>query len=132
MLPSDVIVEQGDYAVFKCSYSCQIMQTHTLFWLVGNLPAHQRIFLRGRTATFIERSGLYLEVSDQSTCERDGLDQGKAIEQLRINASSALLYNRTAVQCVAHATRSGDQSFFSWYGLMVINAPGEPNALDPE
>ena len=121
-------MEQGDYAVFNCSCSCRVKLTHTLFWFVGDLPVNQRTFLRGRTATFIERSGLYVEVSDQSTCERDGLDQGKAVEQLRINASSAMLYNRTAVQCVAFAALEGDQSFFSLYGLMLINAPGEPNA----
>lgn len=128
LLPGDITVEQGYYATFNCSYSCQIMQTHTLFWFVGDLPVNQRIFLRGRTDTFIEKSGLYVEVSDQSTCERDGLDQGIAVEQLKINASSASLYNRTAVQCVAYAALEGDQSYFSSYGLMVINTPGEPTA----
>ena len=128
LLPSDITVEQGNYAVFNCSYGCQIMQTHTLSWVVGDLPGIRRTFLRGRTTDFIEKSGLYVEVSDQSTCERDGLDHGKAVEQLRINASSAMLYNRTAVQCVAFPTIDGDQTFFSSYGLLVINVPGEPNA----
>lgn len=125
LLPSDITVDQGTYAVFNCTYSCRTMQTHTLFWLVGDLPILQRTFLRGRTSRFIERSGLYVEVMDQSTCDRAGLDDGKAIEQLRINASSAVLYNRTAVQCVVYATSPDDQSFYSAYSIMMIHAPGE-------
>lgn len=123
--PSDTTVDQGQYAVFSCRYSCRAMQTHTLFWMAGDLPVVQRTFLRGRTSIFIEQSGLYVEVMDQSTCESEGLDQGQAIEQLRINGSSASLYNRTAIQCVLYTTSPNDHSFYSSYSILRIRAPGE-------
>ena len=115
-------MEQGRYAVFNCRYNCSVIRTHTLFWVVGDLPVLQRTFLRGRTSNFIERSGLYVEVMDVSTCARDGRNQGQAIEQLRINASSAEQYNRTAVQCVAYATNPSDPSFYSSYSIMLITS----------
>ena len=101
------------------------MRTHTLFWLVGDLPVLQRTFLRGRTSKFIQRSGLSVELTDWSTCARDGPERGRAIEQLRVTASSAKSYNRTAVQCVAFATDPRDSSFYSSYSVMLIKAPGE-------
>lgn len=64
-----------------------------------------------------------MEVTDESTCERDGTELGQAVEQLQITAHSAELHNRTAVQCVAYATDPADQSFYSSYSMMLINAP---------
>ncbi len=84
----------------------------------------QRTFLRGRTSRFIKNSGLYVEAVDQSTCKRDGPERGRASEQLRINATSAE-YNKTAVQCVAYAKIANDQSIFSSYSMMLVNAPGK-------
>lgn len=122
--PSDTTVEQGEFAVFTCSYSCAVMQTHTLSWLVGDLPVIQRTFVRGRTSRFIEQSGLYVEVTNQSTCESIDPEQGQAMEQLRINGS-ALLHERTAIQCVAFPTHPDDFSFYSPYSVMQIKAPCE-------
>lgn len=126
LLPSDITVDQGSYAIFRCNYSCRVQQTHTLFWLVGDLPVNQRTFLRGRTQNFILKSGLNVELIDESTCERDG---GRAIEQLQIDATSAERYNRTAVQCVAYATNPTDPSFYSSYSLMLINVPAAGNVM---
>lgn len=123
LLPSDATVDQGQYSVFNCSYSCTAMQTHTLAWLAGDLPVIQRTFVRGRTSKFMEQSGLYVEVLDHSTCANEGPEQGQAIQQLRIQGSSALLHNSTAVQCVAYPTSPDDDSFYSSYSIMRIRPP---------
>lgn len=123
LFPRDVTVDQGSYAVFNCNYSCRIHETHILFWLVGNLPLHQRTFLRGRTQNFESYSGLDVEVTNESTCEGDGTGLEQATERLRVTANSAELHNRTAVQCVAYATAPTDQTFYSSYSMMLINAP---------
>jgi hypothetical protein len=121
--PSDITVDAGQYALFNCKYSCDAKRSHTLFWLVGDLPINQRTFLRGKLQRFMDRSGLHVEVEDKSSCERN--DGGQAIEELRITANSTL-YNKTSVQCVAYATSPNDLSFYSAYSLMIVNAPGEP------
>ena len=74
--------------------------THTLFWLVGNIPTNRQYFLMGDTSAFIERSGLHVEVKDLSNCS----EQREATQQLKITPSSAEMFNRTAIQCVAIRT----------------------------
>ena len=77
----------------------------------------------GRTSTFIKRSGLDVEVKDLSSC-RDGGD-GKVIQQLIITPSSAKLFNKTAVQCVATRRHQNDSDFYSAYGMMIVDAVGK-------
>lgn len=118
--PTDVTVNQSHYAVFNCSYNCRNLPSHSIVWSVGGLP--ERFFAGTLASGFIDRSGLFVEIEDMSvtTCANGGQ---RAIEQLRINASSAALYNRTAVQCIALPTGGGITTFYSAYSIMLINAP---------
>ena len=121
--PSVDMVNQSSYAVFNCSYHCtsQSPQTHTIHWLVGDAESlSERSFVNGDEQSFTDRSGLSVDVDDISICT--GRAQ-RAIQQLRINGSSAEQHNRTAVQCVAVPTSINVKTFYSSYSLMLINNP---------
>lgn len=92
---------------------------------MGDLSGNNRVLRQGSTATenFIQNSGLNVEVVELSDCS--ATDQTLAIEQLRINASSAVLYNRTAVQCAAYALSPGGTSHYTPYSVMLVNPPAE-------
>lgn len=117
--PTDVTVKQGQYAEFICIYSCTIHQTYSIFWVVGTLPGLNRMFSHSRTSSFIEDTGLYVEVSKVVSCEGS---EGSAMETIRINGSSADSFNGTAIQCVAYSTIVGQTlSIYSRFSVMLIN-----------
>ncbi len=120
LLPKDIRINVSQQAIFNCSYPCAARNSHTLVWTVGNQPFNQRYFLKGRTRNFCENSGLGIEVLDFSTCKAD-TDEGSVLQQLRINASSAELHNRTAVQCMASRSKRKDFDFYSGFGIMIVD-----------
>lgn len=120
------MVAQSQHAVFNCSYSCKTELSHTIFWFAGDQPGLQRTFWRGRTERFVQRSGLHVDVLNLSTCS-DGTSDGLGIQQLRINASSAELYNRTAIQCLAIPKNSSYTSLYSSYSMLLISAIMDPD-----
>ena len=117
-------VLQNNLAVFNCSYSCTIRtnRTHTISWLVGDV--NERLLVRGNEHVFTARSGLQVEVKDMSSdCPPDTKQPAMAIEQLIINGTSAELFNRTAVQCVAIPRSEDVATIYSSYSVMLIDIP---------
>lgn len=91
---------------------------------MGDLLGSRRVLRQGSaTENFIQNSGLNVQVVELSDCSAS--DQTQAIEQLRINASSAVLYNRTAVQCAAYTLSPSGTSHYTPYSVMLINPPPE-------
>ena len=118
--PMDTTVDESEQAFFNCSFSCPSKNTHTMVWLVGNQPHHRRHVIMGYTRGFISTSGLQIEIRGMSSCKNGGA--GIYIQQLIINASSAQLYNRTAVQCLAYRKKSTYNDEYSAYGIMLVNS----------
>lgn len=118
--PSDVKINESQIAIFRCNYSCMAQFTHTMVWLVGDQPIRQRFFFMNTADSFSARSGLHVEVRDLTSCPGSYV-----LQELRINASSAQLFNRTAVQCFASRISQDHLDFYSPYGIMLVNEKGE-------
>ena len=118
--PSDVKINESQIAIFRCNYSCVAQFTHTMVWLVGDQPIHQRFFFMNTADIFSARSGLHVEVRDLTSCPGSYV-----LQELRINASSAQLFNRTAVQCFASRISQDHLDFYSPYGIMLVNEKGK-------
>lgn len=118
--PGYAIVNENEMAVFNCSYTCKttISNSHTTSWHVGDV-LNSRTFAHWKPAKFIRKTGLYVEVKDFSNCDKYG--NGLVIHQLRINASSASRWNKTAVQCIAvRADEESETDFYSAFSLMFV------------
>ena len=120
LTPNYVSVTENETAVFNCSYSCEasISNSHTTWWQVGDVRK-SRGFSNRRTKKFIKKTGLHVEVKDLSNCDSSG--NGHIVHQLRINASSALEWNRTTIQCVAVRLIETEIDIYSSYGLMFVD-----------
>ena len=119
MDPSDVTVSEGQYAEFNCSFSCADSHDTTIIWLVGHFP--RRSFIMETAPSFAAKTGLHVEVERLLGC--NGHDV--ALERLRINASSAEQFNRTAVQCWVPPLSADTMRLYSPYGVMFINSTGK-------
>ena len=117
--PADVRINEAESAVFNCTFECSIRDSHTIVWLVGDLPLIQRYFVMGRTRTFSSQSDLQVQVSDLSTCTSAG--EGRGVQQLQIQVTSATLHNRTAVQCHAARKHTDYSDLYSMYGLVLVD-----------
>jgi hypothetical protein len=114
--PSDVQVDVGSWATFTCNVSCDLSQSHTVTWFVGEFP--QRLVDSG----FNQRTGIETEITDRSVCgaavttvEQD------MVQQLRIKVLSAQTMNKTAVQCVALRKIRSYQDLYSRYSMIIVN-----------
>ena len=126
---SPVKINESGIAEFNCSYNCvDADQTYTIFWFVGDGIPEKRFFLRGTEAGFTANTGLHVDVENISTCDRQSK---RVVERLRIIGSSAELYNRTAVQCLAVPRFDWGRSVRSPYSMMLIYKPasGEKHLL---
>ena len=120
LTPNYVSVTENETAVFNCSYSCKasMLNTHTTWWQVGDVRK-SRGFSNKKTEKFIHKTGLQVEVKDISNCDSAG--NGQIIHQLRINASSAIEWNKTTIQCVAVRLNEVEIDIYSSYGLMFVD-----------
>ena len=109
--PKDVTVSEGQHAVFNCSCDCSLHRTYTMVWIMGDLSGNSRVLRQGSEQNFVQNSGLNVELVKLSDCS----------EQLRINVSSAVLYNRTAVQCAAYTLLRGSTSHYTPYSVILAN-----------
>ena len=114
--PSDVRVDIGSWATFTCSVSCELSQSHTIKWFIGESPNNQRQVDSG----FKHRTGIETEISDISVCG-EMTSVGQEMEQLRVKILSAKTMNKTAVQCAALRKGPSYQDLYSHYSMIVVN-----------
>ena len=117
ILPSDVRVDIGSWVTFTCNVSCNLCQSHTVKWFVGELPNNQRQVDSG----FKLRTGIETEITDVSICEADTTAEQDMEQQLRIKILSAEKMNKTAVQCAALRKGPSYQDLYSHYSMIIVN-----------
>ena len=124
--PSDVRVDIGSWATFTCNVSCDLNQSHTIKWFVGESPNNQRQVDSG----FKQRTGIETEISDMSVCRE--MTSGQEMEQqLRVKILSAQTMNKTAVQCAALRKGPSYQDLYSHYSMIVVNGMCMVKHLSP-
>ena len=114
--PSDVQVDIGSWATFSCNVSCNLSQSHTVKWFVGEFPNNQRQVDSG----FKQRTGIETEITDISICGATTVAQVME-QQLRIKILSAQKMNKTAVQCAALRKGPSYQDLYSHYSMIIVN-----------
>lgn len=114
--PSDVQVDIGHWATFTCNVSCNLSQSHTVKWFVGEFPNNQRQVDPG----FKQRTGIETEITDISVCGAITVEQVME-QQLRIKILSAQKMNKTAVQCAALRKGPSYQDLYSHYSMIIVN-----------
>ena len=114
--PSRVMVDENQYAEFTCTLTCGF-NTHSpvIVWLVGH---YDQFLVDGQTESFIAASGLQVEVQKLKGCGT----HRESVERLRINASSADQFNRTAVQCFVPPLPENVTRQYSGLSVMLIRA----------
>ena len=118
LYPSDVQVDVGSWATFTCNVSCDLSQSHTVKWFVGEFPHNQRQVDSG----FKLRTGIDTEITDVSVCGATVTTVKQDMEQeLRIKVSSAQTMNKTAVQCAALRKGPSYQDLYSHYSMIIVN-----------
>ena len=113
--PSDVHVDIGSMAVFTCSVSCDLTQTHTVRWFVGHSPSGRRRV----DLDFESRTGIQVSVQEVLNCTTPG--QTISRQMLSVNASSSEMLNRTAVQCAALRKAPTLTDYYSHYSVLLVN-----------
>ena len=115
--PSDVRVNIGSWATFTCTVSCNLSQSHTLKWFVGEFPNNQRQVDSG----FKQRTGIETEIIDRSLCGEITTAEQDMEQQLRVKILSAQKMNKTAVQCAALRKGPSYQDLYSHYSMIIVN-----------
>jgi hypothetical protein len=117
--PVDLTVDVGTWAIFNCTISCELKDTHTPSWFVGHNSR------RVVDKNFHKITGIQVELRDIVACDESGTGD-QAVEaqqqQLRVNVTSVERMNRTAIQCAA--LRKGPNhsaDVHSHYGVILIN-----------
>jgi hypothetical protein len=113
---NDVEVDIGSWATFNCSVSCELSKTHTVRWFVGS----SRTRLVNSPANFYRQTGIQVELEKPTSC-RASAESGMAVYQLRVNATSVELLNKTSVQCAALRKAQIYSDIYSHYGVISIN-----------
>ena len=108
-------IEVGNMAEFSCRISCQLSQTHTTRWLVGDSPSGNRLV----DSTFEQRTGIQVNITEILNCGTSS--EGVAHQVLRVNATSVGRLNRTAVQCAAIRKSPNLFDMYSHYGVILVN-----------
>ena len=116
--PSDVQVDVGSWATFTCNVSCDLSQSHTVKWFVGEFPHNQRQVDSG----FKLRTGIDTEITDVSVCGTAvTIVQPNMEQKLHIKILSAQTMNKTAVQCAALRKGPSYQDLYSHYSMIIVN-----------
>ena len=114
--PTDIKVDIGSWATFKCNVSCEFSQSHTITWFVGDSPNSRRLV----DEDFEQRTGIQVQLLDIITCGAIS-DQRMAQQHLSVNVTSVERLNRTAVQCAALRKGPNQSDLYSHYGVILIN-----------
>ena len=114
--PTDIQVDIGSWATFNCSVSCELNRTHTVRWFVGSARGR----LVDSPANFYRQTGIQVELEKPVSCEASP-ELGVAVYQLRVNASSVELLNKTSVQCAALRKAEKFSDLYSHYGVISVN-----------
>ena len=72
----------------------------------------------------LEEGFTIMDVKSSSTCNQA---EGKIIDVLSLNVTSAFRWNRTPIQCIAQATSRQYKSFFSTYAVLLVESPPRKN-----
>ena len=124
--PSDVQVDIGSWATFTCNVPCDLSQSHTVKWFVGEFPNNRRQVDSG----FKQRTGIETEITDVSVCGAAATTGEQNMEQqLRIKVLSAQKMNKTAVQCAALRKGPSYQDLYSHYSMIIVNGACVSNSL---
>lgn len=116
--PVDLKVDIGTWAIFNCTISCDLRDTHTVRWFLGDSPNSRRLV----DANFHERTGIQVELRDIVACESGTADRVVAAQQqLSVNITSVERLNRTAVQCAALRKGPNQSDLYSHYGVILVN-----------
>ena len=113
--PIDRLVEVGNLATFTCDVSCELDNTHTIKWFVGDSPNNRRLV----DPEFEKRTGIYVLIEELANCASVG--QKSASQMLSVNVSSVDRLNRTAVQCSALRKSPLHSDIYSHYGVILVN-----------
>ena len=100
-----------------CNVSCDLSQSHTVKWFVGEFPANQRLVDSG----FKQRTGIETKITDISVCSATAEAGKYMMQQLRIKILSAQGMNKLAVQCAALRKSPLYQDLYSLYGIINVN-----------
>lgn len=115
MQPIDILVEVGNLATFTCDVSCELDNTHTIKWFVGDSPSSRRLV----DPAFEKRTGIHVFIEELANCATVG--QKTASQMLSVNVSSVDRLNRTAVQCSALRKSPLHSDIYSHYGVILVN-----------
>ena len=115
LYPSEVQVDVGSWATFNCIVSCDLRNSHTIRWFVGEFPNSQRLV----DPSFKQRTGIETEINDTSVC--GGSTEVHRKQQLRVKILSAQKMNKTAVQCAALRRGPTHQNLYSHYSVIIVN-----------
>lgn len=113
LTPIHFSVTEREAAIFSCSLNCS--SAHSVLWLIGESEASLRFFTATSTARFRERTGIHVEVKDQSTCTNN---KGKKLQELTIHSS--MLHPLLLIRCVAQPTTPDWPDFKSIYASLVV------------
>ena len=111
---TDIDVDIGSWAVFNCNVSCDLSKTHTVSWFVGSSET------RMVSSQFYEQTGIQVELEKLTSCSASS-ESGIAVYQLRVNATSVELLNKTSVQCAALRKSRIYSDVYSHYGVISVN-----------
>lgn len=113
--PTDRLVEVGSLATFTCDVSCELDNTHTIKWFVGDSPNNRRLV----DSDFEKRTGIHVFIEELANCAMVG--QESASQMLSVNVSSVDRLNRTAIQCSALRKSPLHSDIYSHYGVILVN-----------
>lgn len=116
LLPTDVSVDFGTWATFKCVISCELQDTHTLRWFVGHSPSGRRLV----DSNFEQRTGIQVRLVDIVACGETPDQGSRAQQQLSVNITSVEKLNKTAVQCAALRKAPSHSDLYSHYGVILV------------
>ena len=115
---TDIDVDIGSWAVFNCNVSCDLSKTHTVSWFVGSSGTR----LVSSPAKFYQQTGIQVELEKLTSCRASiSSESGMAVYQLRVNATSVELLNKTSVQCAALRKSQIYSDVYSHYGVISVN-----------
>ena len=120
----DSPIEVGDWAEFNCTLMCNLRDTHTINWFIGN-SRYRNVYLtisRQIEREFEEATGIQIELQDTSNCDSSS-GEGLSRQRLKVfvSNSTAHLVNRTAVQCAALRKDPSDADFYSLFRVIEVN-----------
>ena len=114
--PTDLKVDIGTWATFNCTISCELQNTHTIRWFVGDSSNSGRLV----DPNFHKRTGIQVKLRDLVACEAASTVE-EAKQQLSVNVTSVERLNRTAVQCAALRKGPNHSDLYSHYGVLLVN-----------